>query len=101
MVFLCKSLELENGTCKSFFINNKSFLISNVNNEFFAIEDICTHDGEKLSGGRLLGNDISCPRHGALFDVKSGKVKSLPALYDVKSYKVINKDGDLFIAIEG
>jgi nitrite reductase/ring-hydroxylating ferredoxin subunit len=69
MVFLCKSLELENGTCKSFFINNKSFLISNVNNE--------------------------------LFDVKSGKVKSLPALYDVKSYKVINKDGDLFIAIEG
>jgi|TARA_B110000438_G_scaffold301383_1_gene356135 3-phenylpropionate/trans-cinnamate dioxygenase ferredoxin component len=100
MIFACKADEIINGQCKSFQLDGHRYLISNVNDTFFAIEDICTHDGEQLSGGKLLGNQISCPRHGALFDVTTGKVQSLPALYDVQSFAVINKSGDLYIEID-
>jgi len=100
LIFVCDSTELNEGECKSFFINDNRYLLSKLDNRYYAIEDICTHDGETLSGGRLLGQEISCPRHGALFDVTTGKVRSLPALYDVKSFLVIEKDSSLFIEIE-
>jgi|TARA_B110000196_G_C20647789_1_gene431554 3-phenylpropionate/trans-cinnamate dioxygenase ferredoxin subunit len=100
MIFVCKADEITNGQCKSFNLDEHRYLISNVNDTYFSIEDVCTHDGEQLSGGKLLGNQISCPRHGALFDVTTGKVKSLPALYDVKSFPVVNKAGDLYIEID-
>ncbi len=100
MIFVCNANELNEGECKSFSINDSKYLLSKLDDRYYAIEDMCTHDGETLSGGRLLGQEISCPRHGALFDVTTGKVRSLPALYDVKSFSVIKKDSSLFIEIE-
>lgn len=46
---------------------------------FYAIEDVCTHDGGELAGGELDGCEIVCPRHGARFDVKTGAVTAAPA----------------------
>ena len=100
MILVCNIDELIEGECKQFNINGARYLISRIDNNFYAMEDVCSHDGETLSGGRLLGREISCPRHGALFDVTTGKVKSLPALYDVKSFPVLEKDGSLFIEID-
>tara|TARA_Y100001970_G_scaffold294096_1_gene446770 strand:+ start:10622 stop:10927 length:306 start_codon:yes stop_codon:yes gene_type:complete len=100
LIFVCNTNELNEGECKSFSIDNSRYLLSKLDNRYYAIEDLCTHDGETLSGGRLLGQEISCPRHGALFDVTTGEVRSLPALYDVKSFQVIEKDSSLFIEIE-
>ena len=45
----------------------------------FAIEDVCTHDGGELAGGTLLGCEITCPRHGARFDIRTGAVLAPPA----------------------
>lgn len=56
--------------------------------EFYAIDDLCTHDGGPLDQGELFGCEIECPRHGAHFDVRTGAAVTLPAVYPVKTYPV-------------
>ena len=63
-------------------------IIFNIAGKYYAIEDVCTHDDGPLADGNLIGCTIECPRHGATFDVATGKVLSAPALVDVKSYEV-------------
>lgn len=55
---------------------------------FYAIEDVCTHDGGELAGGELQGYDVVCPRHGARFDVRTGAVTAPPAYEPVASLPV-------------
>jgi 3-phenylpropionate/trans-cinnamate dioxygenase ferredoxin subunit len=62
--------------------------IFNVDGQYYAIEDVCTHDDGPLADGELNGFTIECPRHGACFDIRSGKVLAPPALVDVPSYNV-------------
>ena len=62
--------------------------IFNVDGTYYAIEDLCTHDDGPLAEGRLTGCIIECPRHGATFDIRTGKVLSAPALLNVPSYAV-------------
>jgi len=62
--------------------------IFNVDGTYYAIEDVCTHDDGPLAEGDLNGCIISCPRHGATFDLRTGKVLTPPALVDVQSYDV-------------
>lgn len=59
-----------------------------VGDKFYAIEDVCTHDDGPLAEGELDGYAIECPRHGARFDIRSGKVLSMPAITDVPRYEV-------------
>ncbi|MFV1973589.1 MAG: non-heme iron oxygenase ferredoxin subunit [Thiohalobacterales bacterium] len=62
--------------------------VFNVDGEFFAIEDICTHDGGTLAEGDVEGYEIECPRHGARFDLRTGKVTAPPAYEDVNTFAV-------------
>ena len=55
---------------------------------YYAIEDVCTHDEGPLAEGQLTGCVIECPRHGATFDVKTGKALSAPAHIDIPTYNV-------------
>ncbi|MGR8929310.1 MAG: non-heme iron oxygenase ferredoxin subunit [Gammaproteobacteria bacterium] len=61
--------------------------------QFYAIEDVCTHDGAEIASGELDGDEIVCPRHGARFCVKTGKVKCAPAYEDVATFAVRVVDG--------
>ncbi|MCA9821173.1 MAG: non-heme iron oxygenase ferredoxin subunit [Dehalococcoidia bacterium] len=54
--------------------------------DFYAIADLCSHDGGALDQGELLGERIECPRHGAQFDIKTGRALTLPAVRPIKSY---------------
>ena len=58
-----------------------------------AIDNVCTHDGGTLGEGELDDRCVECPRHGARFDLFSGKVKALPAVYPVNAYPVRVRDG--------
>lgn len=69
-------------------IGRKWIAIFNIEGEYYAIEDVCTHDGGPLVEGELHGCEIECPRHGARFDVRTGKVTAPPALVDVPRYEV-------------
>lgn len=55
---------------------------------WFAIEDVCTHDGGPVAEGRLEGYVIECPRHGATFDVRTGQALTFPAVSPVATYAV-------------
>lgn len=66
-----------------------SIALAHVEGEgFYAIDNICTHDGGPLGDCDLDGSSIECPRHGALFDVRTGKALTLPAILPVNTYAV-------------
>ena len=69
-------------------VSDRAIAVCNVEGELYAIDDVCTHDGGPLDQGELLGDQIECPRHGALFYVKDGRALTLPAVQAVGSYPV-------------
>ena len=79
-------------------IDGKWILILNVDGQFYAIADLCSHDDGPLSDGELIGCEIECPRHGARFDIRNGKVMSPPALVDIPAYDVRVENNELQIS---
>jgi len=67
--------------------------VFNLGGELCAIEDICTHDGGEIASGMVEGSEIICPRHGARFCLKTGKVKAPPAYEDVGCYEIRKLNG--------
>jgi 3-phenylpropionate/trans-cinnamate dioxygenase ferredoxin subunit len=74
--------------------------VCNVDNAFHCIDDVCTHDGGSLDQGELEGNEIECPRHGARFDVTTGRPTCLPAVVPVKVYPVRVENGEIQIQVD-
>jgi 3-phenylpropionate/trans-cinnamate dioxygenase ferredoxin subunit len=70
-----------------------SLCVANVNGELLAIDNVCTHDGGPLGEGVLWGGQVECPRHGARFDLRTGRPTTLPAVLPVKTYAV-HVEGD-------
>jgi 3-phenylpropionate/trans-cinnamate dioxygenase ferredoxin component len=62
--------------------------VYNVDGQYYAIDDVCTHDGGPLAEGEQRGHVVECPRHGAQFDVRTGQVLTAPAYTDVPAYEV-------------
>lgn len=69
-------------------IGRQWIAVFNIDGEYYAIRDVCTHDDGPLAEGTLYGCEIECPRHGARFDVRTGEVKAPPALVPVPTYAV-------------
>ena len=92
--------EIGSGTMKTLFVSGKRIALANVDGEFFAISDVCTHEECSLgTEGFLDGNVVICGCHGSTFDVTSGKVLSLPAPTDVASYETKVENGEVYIKI--
>lgn len=69
--------------------------------EFYAIDDICSHALASLSEGELMGYEIECPKHGAHFDIRTGEALTLPATKPVKTYRVVVEGDEVFIDLPG
>lgn len=80
--------EIPEGGVKVTYIDGVAVAVFHVEGEYFAMEDVCTHDGGPLAEGPLEGHVIECPRHGARFDIRTGAVKALPATSPVPTYAV-------------
>jgi len=65
--------DLKPGEKQKFLLNNKTILLINLGGAFYALDNRCPHMGGLLSGGDLEGATLTCPRHGAKFDVRTGK----------------------------
>lgn len=92
--------EIRPGSMKTVFVSGKKIAIANVDGEFFAIDDECSHEECSLgSEGFLDGNVVICGCHGSNFDVTTGKVMSLPAMTDVGRYEVKVDNGEIFIKV--
>jgi 3-phenylpropionate/trans-cinnamate dioxygenase ferredoxin subunit len=68
---------------------------------YYCIDDVCTHDGGPLSEGEICndGYAIACPRHGAKFDVRTGKALTMPAYEDTLSHDVKVENGRIFVKL--
>jgi len=88
LVPVAKVNEIPVGQLKAVEVQGKRLLICHTAGGFYAVDDTCTHDDGPLADGWLEGDAIECPRHGAKFDVTTGKVLCLPAAVPINSYQV-------------
>lgn len=70
-----------------------------VEGAFFALDDVCTHDGGPLASGELTGHKVACPRHGAKFDIRTGAALSMPAVRATRSHEVKVEDGGVWVRL--
>ncbi len=92
-VKIATTADIPPGKVNVYEVDGRQIAVCNVDGTFYAIDDICTHDGGSLDQGELEDDQIECPRHGARFDVKSGRALTLPAVMPVQSYPVqVNGD---------
>jgi 3-phenylpropionate/trans-cinnamate dioxygenase ferredoxin subunit len=93
--------EIPPGSARVFQVKDRRLLICHVEEGgFFAVDDLCTHDGGDLGAGELDGYAIECPRHGARFDVRSGRVLALPAVQPIGTYEVRVEGEDILVALD-
>ena len=77
-------------------LEDRFLLIVRVDDQYYCLDDVCTHDGGTLGDGELDGYCIACPRHGAQFDVRDGRALTMPATEPTSSH-IVRIDGDAIL----
>lgn len=91
--------DIPSGRPEVFEVEDRQIAIYRLEDGYFAIEDICTHDGGPLAEGEIEGHEVICPRHGARFDIKTGAALCMPAVTGVESYPVRLEGEDLYVGL--
>jgi 3-phenylpropionate/trans-cinnamate dioxygenase ferredoxin subunit len=97
-VTVARTDEIAPGTVKVVRIDDEPIGIANVDGEFYAFADVCTHDDGPVAEGTLEDHCIECPRHGARFDIRSGAVKQLPAVVPIPVYDLKVENGEIKVS---
>jgi 3-phenylpropionate/trans-cinnamate dioxygenase ferredoxin component len=90
---VAKVNELPPGTHRVVDVDGAAVAVFNVGGEYYAIEDVCTHDGGQLTGGTVDGDQVICPRHGARFSIKTGDALTAPAYEPTAKFPVRVENG--------
>ena len=98
-VKVAKSDEIAPGQGKMIEVGGKKIALFNVEGSFYAIDDTCTHRGGPLSEGSLDGKEVTCPWHGAIYDVITGEVLSPPAPKGVARYNARVEGTDIAVEV--
>ena len=97
-IIVCKTTEIVSGQMKKVSFDGKEIVVCNIDGNYFAIDDTCTHSGASLSEGKLEDSTITCDWHGAQFECKTGKLVKFPAeIANLKSYNVIAESDDVIV----
>lgn len=75
-------------------------LVFRVGDDFYCVEDVCTHDGQPMTEGSFDGCELTCPRHGAKFNVRTGEATKMPATEPVRTFPVEVRDGQVYVKYE-
>ncbi len=92
-VDVAPAAELPSGSSRVVSVENAQIAVFNLEGRYYAIEDVCTHDGGELASGTCEGDAIVCPRHGARFSIKTGAVLAPPAYEPVATFPVRVENG--------
>ena len=92
-VSVAKVGELAPGSHRIVDVDGAAVVVFNLAGEYYAIEDVCTHDGGQLTGGVVEGDQVVCPRHGARFSIRTGEALTAPAYEPVAIFPVRVENG--------
>jgi len=98
-VRVAKTSDLAPGKCMQVIVSGRRIALYNVDGEFYATDDTCSHAEASLSEGCLRGDEIECPRHGARFNVRTGQALSLPAWAPVRTFAVKVEGDEIFVQV--
>jgi 3-phenylpropionate/trans-cinnamate dioxygenase ferredoxin component len=99
LVPVCKVSDLPDPGKEVFEVGDRFIVLFHLDGRFYALDDCCTHDGGSLGHGRLEGFAIVCPRHGARFDIRDGRVLAMPAVTDTLSHEVAIEGDDVLVRL--
>src|SRR6185369_9666658 len=102
LIDVCPLSELPPGAARIVEWEDLEIGVFNCNGEILAIEDRCSHDNGTLAEGEFdpAACTVECPRHGSLFDLKSGRPKTLPAFAPVETFAVRAEDGQIKLEVD-
>ncbi len=89
--------EIPPGGRKSIVVDDLPALLVRVGEDYYCIEDTCSHDGQAMTDGPVHGCEIECPRHGARFDLRTGKALRMPATEGIATFDVEVRDQQIFV----
>jgi 3-phenylpropionate/trans-cinnamate dioxygenase ferredoxin subunit len=100
-VRLCAPGELASGTARRFDVGAHRIALVRVDDSFYAVGDICSHEDYSLSEGEVLAEEceIECWKHGSMFDLRTGEPRSLPATKPVPVYVVVVEGDDVVVEL--
>ena len=91
--------ELPNGERLFVEVEGKPIVIFNIAGQLYSIRDVCSHDDGPVGEGEIAGFNITCPRHGAEFDLRNGAAISMPAVIDIPAYPVQVREAMIFVGL--
>ena len=80
-------------------VEGEMVALFHVGGQFYALDDVCTHDGGPLADGELRDHKIACPRHGAKFDIRTGAALTMPAVRPTRSHEVKVEAGGVWVRL--
>ena len=98
-VKVARTGEIKLGEARLIDVKGKQIALFNVDGKFFALDNMCTHEEASLAEGEICGHEVTCPLHGAKFDIRSGEVLGPPAYDDVASYAVRVSGSDIEVDV--
>ena len=99
-ITVCRVEGLLPGTHRVVDVDGAQVAVFNLDGQYYAIEDVCTHDGGILTGGPIEGDQIVCPRHGARFCIRTGEALAPPAFEATAVFPVRIDDGEIQVRDE-
>jgi 3-phenylpropionate/trans-cinnamate dioxygenase ferredoxin component len=96
---VAKTSEIPDPGRKLVEVDEQLVVLFHAGGSFYAIDDVCTHDGGPLGDGMLDGYSIACPRHGAKFDIRDGRALTMPAIKPTRVHEVRVDGEDVFVRL--
>lgn len=95
---VAKTNELGPGEVMYVEVGNDPVALINLDGEFHALHDMCTHQDASLSDGEVIGDEIECPMHGGAFEIRTGMPANFPVVVPVETFAVKTEGDTVFVA---
>ena len=98
-VKVARAADVQDGRAMVVQAKGRRLALARADGRLYAVQDLCTHDNGPLGEGAVIEETVECPRHGARFDLKTGRPVNLPAMVPVKTYPVKVLGDDILVEI--
>lgn len=96
---VAKTTEIPENEAKRVILGDNQIALFNLDGEFYATDDICSHAYASLSEGYVEDGCVECPLHAGLFDIKTGKAMGVPVTVDIRTFPVRVEGEDIYIEV--